>query len=225
MPVSKVDANHSESSLVSGLDFINWLRTDTTLVASQLLILAPTTLGTVVVGMLADASTTAAYASIEKLFNLAATVLVGVFMALYPRLAGLFYANRELYKQTTQRLLLICVSAGFVFAALLAWVGPHLIWWYLPEHMAGLVTSTLWPFGLWLGLYASQHLLTSHLVLAERKHMVLWTNAAVLLVTGIVGLSCALGGAVSWVYGMVAGQVFALVWLLRLFQQEKGADT
>ena len=46
------------------------LRKDAPLVASQLLLLATTTLGTVVVSSLADADTIAAYAATEKLFNL-----------------------------------------------------------------------------------------------------------------------------------------------------------
>jgi O-antigen/teichoic acid export membrane protein len=219
--VARVDANHvAKLSTISAAN-ISWLRTDAPLVASQLMLLASTTLGTVVVGGLADISTTAAYAATEKLFNLAATVLVGLYMALYPRLAGLFYSNRDLYWRTAQRLLLVCVGGGLVLAAVLALVGPVLLGWYLPAHMVVLVAPVLWPLGLWLGLCISQHVLTSHLVLAERKHMVLWANACVLLATVVVGYTCALSTPVAWVYGMVAGQVLALVWLLRMCRQDK----
>jgi len=219
--VVRVSANHVAKLPTSSSANMSWLRTDAPLVASQLLLLASTTLGTVVVGGLADATTTAAYAATEKLFNLAATVLVGLYMALYPRLAGLFYSNHGLYWRTTQRLLLVCVCGGFMLAAALAFVGSMLLGWYLPLHMLALVAPVLWPLGLWLGLCISQHVLTSHLVLAERKHMVLWANACVLLATVLVGYACALSTPVAWVYGMVAGQVLALVWLLRMCRQDK----
>ena len=120
-----------------------------------------------------------------------------------------------------QRLLLVCVVGGLLLTALLPLVGPVLLGWYLPKHMVALVVPVLWPMGLWLGLCISQHVLTSHLVLAERKHMVLWINACVLLATVVVGYACALSTPVAWVYGMVAGQVLALVWLLRMYRQDK----
>lgn len=219
--VARVDANHVAKLSTSSAANISWLRTDAPLVASQLLLLASTTLGTVVVGGLADAPTTAAYAATEKLFNLAATVLVGLYMALYPRLAGLFYSNRGVYWRTTQRLLMVCGCGGLVLSSMLAHVGPLLLGWYLPAHMVALVAPVLWPLGLWLGLCVSQHVLTSHLVLAERKHMVLWANGCVLLATVVVGYACALTTPVAWVYGMVAGQVLALVWLLRMCRQDR----
>jgi O-antigen/teichoic acid export membrane protein len=219
--VACVDAKHVAKQSTSSAANLSWLRTDAPLVASQLLLLASTTLGTVVVGGLADASTTAAYAATEKLFNLAATVLVGLYMALYPRLAGLFYSNRCLYWHKTQRLLLVCVWGGLLLAAVLALVGAVLLGWYLPAHMVMLVAPVLWPLGLWLGLCISQHVLTSHLVLAERKHMVLWANACVLLATVVVGYACALTTPVAWVYGMVAGQVLALAWLLHMCRQDR----
>lgn len=219
--VARVGANHLAKLPTSSVASLSWLRTDAPLVASQLLLLASTTLGTVVVGGLADATTTAAYAATEKLFNLAATVLVGLYMALYPRLAGLFYTNRSLYWRTVQRLLLVTVSGGLVVAAVLALLGPVLLGWYLPAYMVSLVAPVLWQLGLWLGLCISQHVLTSHLVLAERKHMVLWANGGVLLVTVVVGYACALTTPVAWVYGMVAGQVLALSWLLHMRRQDK----
>ena len=219
--VAHVYTNHVAKLPIRRVASLSWLRADAPLVVSQLLLSASTTLGTVVVSVLDDATTTAAYASTEKLFNLAATVLVGLYMALYPRLAGLFYSNRGLYWRTTQQLLLVCVCGGLVLAAVLALVGPVLLGWYLPAHMVALVAPVLWPLGLWLGLCISQHVLTSYLVLAERKHMVLWANACVLLATVVVGYACAQNTPVAWVYGMVAGQVLALVWLLRMCRQDK----
>jgi O-antigen/teichoic acid export membrane protein len=219
--VARVGATQLAKLTTGSPASLSWLRTDAPLVASQLLLLASTTLGTVVVCGLADASTTAAYAATEKLFNLVATVLVGLYMALYPRLAGLFYSNRGLYWRTTHRLLLVCVGGGLLLAAVLALVGPVLLGWYMPAHMVALVAPVLWPLGLWLGLCISQHVLTSHLVLAECKHMVLWANACVLLATVVVGYACALSTPVAWVNGMVTGQVLALVWLLRMCRQDK----
>jgi len=197
------------------------LRQDAPLVASQLLLLASTTLGTVVVGLLADANTTAAYAATEKLFNLAATLVVGLYMALYPRLATMFYADRGLYWLKIKRLLLACVCGGLVLAVLLTIVGPMLMGLYLPTHMVSLVSPVLLPFALWLGLCISQHVLTSYLVLAERHAMVLWVNGCVLAVTLLVGYALALNNPVAWVYGMLAGQMVALVLLLTLYRKER----
>jgi O-antigen/teichoic acid export membrane protein len=208
-------------------DSSNWqasldvLRQDAPLVVSQLLLLASTTLGTVVVSLLADANTIAAYAATEKLFNLAATVVVGLYMALYPRLAAMFYADRGLYWLKIKRLLLVCVCGGLGLAALLAIVGPVLMGLYLPTQMVWLVSPVLWPLALWLGLCISQHVLTSYLVLAERHVMVLWVNGCVLTVTLLVGYAAALHSPVAWVYGMLAGQVVALVLLLTLYRKER----
>jgi hypothetical protein len=142
-------------------------------------------------------------------------------MALYPRLAGLFCTNRSLYWRVVQRLLLVTVSGGLVLAAVLALVGPVLLGWYLPAHMVAHVAPVLWLLGLWLGLCISQHVLINHLVLAERKHLVLWANGCVLLATVVVGYVCALTTPVAWVYGMVAGQVLAVSWLLHMRRQDK----
>jgi O-antigen/teichoic acid export membrane protein len=202
-------------------DSLGLLRKDAPLVASQLLLLASTTLGTVVVGQLADADTTAAYAATEKLFNLGATVLVGLYMAFYPRLASFFYTDRSVYWQKIKLILMECVAGGLGLAALLAFVGPVLIGLYLPAHMALLVSPVLPPFALWLGLCISQHVLTSCLVLAERHHMVLWANGCVLVVTLLVGYAFALNTPVAWVYGMLAGQLLALVWLLMLYRKDR----
>jgi O-antigen/teichoic acid export membrane protein len=197
------------------------LRKDAPLVASQLLLLASSTLGTVVVGQLADAGTTAAYAATEKLFNLGATVFVGLYMALYPRLASLFYTDRGVYWQKIKLILLVCLAGGLGLAALLAFVGPVLIGLYLPAHMAMLVVPVLSPFALWLGLCISQHVLISCLVLSEQHQMVLWANGWVLVLTLLVGYAFALNTPVAWVYGMLAGQLLALVWLMLLYRKDR----
>jgi O-antigen/teichoic acid export membrane protein len=197
------------------------LRKDAPLVASQLLLLASTTLGTVVVGWLADAQTTAAYAATEKLFNLGATVVVGLYMALYPRFAAWFYSDRTVYWKKTKQLLLAALLASVGLAVILNAVGPLLMSVYLPEYLAQKVVPVLLPFALWLGMCISQHVLTSYLVLAERNRKVLWVNACVLLVTVLVSYVFALNDPVTWVYGMVAGQVLALVLLLQLYRKDR----
>lgn len=199
------------------------LRKDAPLVASQLLLLASTTLGTVVVGGLADTETTAAYAATEKLFNLGATLVVGLYMALYPRLAIWFYSDRTVYWKKTKQLLLAALLAGVGLAALLNVVGPWLMAVYLPAHFAQKVVPVLSPFALWLGMCISQHVLTSYLVLAERNSRVLWVNACVLVVTVLAGYAFALHNPVNWVYGMVAGQVLALALLLQLYLKDRAA--
>ena len=197
------------------------LRKDAPLVASQLLLLASTTLGTVVVGWLADAHTTAAYAATEKLFNLGATVVVGLYMALYPRYAAWFYSDRTVYWKKTKQLLLAALLAGVGLAVILNAVGPLLIVVYLPERLAQKVLPVLLPFALWLGMCISQHVLTSYLVLAERNRRVLWVNTCVLVVTILVGYAFALNNPVTWVYGMVTGQVLALLLLLQLYRNDR----
>lgn len=209
------------SQAVSWQEASATLYKDAPLVAGQLLLLAPTTLGTIVVGALADAQTTAAYAATEKLFNLGATVLVGLYMALYPRFAAWFYSGRAVYWKKTKQLLLAAFLAGVVLAVILNAVGPLLMAFYLPEHLAQKVVPVLLPFALWLGMCISQHVLTSYLVLAERNRRVLWVNACVLLVTVLVGYAFALNNPVDWVYGMVAGQVLALMLLLQLYRKDR----
>ncbi len=197
------------------------LRKDVPLVASQLLLLASTTLGTVVVGGGADADTTAAYAAIEKLFNLGATVVVGLYMALFPQFAAWFYSDRAVYWKKTKQLLLTALLAGVGLAVMLKVVGSLLMAIYLPNHLAQKVVPVLLPFALWLGMCISQHVLTSYLVLAELNRRVLWVNASVLIVTVLVGYAFALKHPVDWVYGMVAGQVLVLVLLLQLYRKDR----
>jgi O-antigen/teichoic acid export membrane protein len=209
------------AELAAAQNSLSLLRKDAPLVASQLLLLASTTLGTVVVGGLANAHTTAAYAATEKLFNLAATVLMGLYMALYPRFAAWFYASRTVYWQKTKHLVLAALMGGVLLAALLQQAGPWLLAVYLPEPLAQEVVPVLLPFALWLGLCISQHVLTSYLVLAEHNRLVVWVNAAVLVVTVLVGDTLARHNPVAWVYGMVAGQVLALVWLLQLYCKDR----
>lgn len=197
------------------------LRKDVPLVASQLLLLASTTLGTVVIGVLADAQTTAAYAATEKLFNLGATVIVGIYMALYPKFADWFYSDRSVYWVKTKQLLLASLAGGLLLDVLLQFAGVKLMALYLPESMASIVVPALHPFAVWLGLCLSQHVLTSYLVLTERQGLVLWANAWVLGATVIVGYLFAQSSPIDWVYGMVVGQSVALMWLYGFYRIDK----
>jgi O-antigen/teichoic acid export membrane protein len=194
---------------------------DAPLVASQLLLLAATTLGTVVVGSLAESQTTAAYAATEKLFNLGATVMVGLYMVLYPRFADWFYQDRTVYWVKTKQLFLVSLIGGGLLAVLLHLAGAELMALYLPDSMASIVAPVLGPFAVWLGLCLSQHVLTSYLVLAERQRLVLWANAWVMAVTVGVGFAFAQSSPIDWVYGMLAGQAVALAWLYRLYARDQ----
>ncbi len=209
---------HTQPSWRGDLDL---LRKDAPLVASQLLLLAATTLGTVVVGALAEPQTTAAYAATEKLFNLGATVMVGLYMALYPRFADWFYSDRSVYWAKTKQLLGASLCCGGLLAVLLHVAGAELMALYLPEPLASIVVSALPALAIWLGLCLSQHVLTSYLVLAERHRLVLLANACVLAVTVAVGSAFAQSNPINWVYGMVAGQVVAFVCLYRLYAHDQ----
>jgi O-antigen/teichoic acid export membrane protein len=197
------------------------LRKDSPLVLSQLLLLASTTLGTVVVGVLADAATSAAYAATEKLFNLGATVQVGAFMALYPRFATSFYSDRAAYWLKTKQVLAAGFLVGVVGVVFLSWFGQPLMALYLSEPLAIKVAPVLNVFAIWLGLCLTQHVLTGYLVLAERHRTVLYANACVLVVTVVVGYALARIEPIHWVYGMVAGQLLACAWLLQLYLQDR----
>ena len=220
-PVQGESASERASAL-DALGLLCLLRKDAPLVASQLLLLASTTLGTVVVGQLADAPTTAAYAATEKLFNLGATVLVGGYMAFYPRLATSFYSSRVAYWHHTKRLLASAWLVGLGAWAVLQVFGPALMGLYLSDALATQVTPVLGVFAVWLGLCMGQHVLTGYLVLAERHRMVLYANALVLLVTVVVGYAFARAEPIHWAYGMVAGQLLTAGWLLRLYLQDRG---
>jgi O-antigen/teichoic acid export membrane protein len=202
-------------------DSLRALRKDWPLVASQLLLLASTTLGTVVVSALADANTTAAYAAIEKLFNLGATVLVGFYTVIHPRFAVWFYKDRGAYWKHTQYLLGACAVGGVCMALLLNLFGDVLLNFYLPAPLAAHILSVIVPFALWLGLCMGQHVLTGYLVFAERNDLVLWVNACVLFATLLVGYFCARLSPVTWVYGMLIGQILVMLLLLKLRHRDK----
>lgn len=196
---------------------------DAPLVMSQLLLLAATTAGTIVVGYVANAETTAAYAATEKLFNLGATVLVGLYVAIYPKLALVYYEDRAAYWVRVGRFATMIFVGGFVLLGLLAWVGRSLLVLFLSEPFALLVEPVLLPFCFWLILCISQHLVTGYLVFAERHGQVLWVNGMVLFVTLVVGYVMARIDPVLWVYGMIAGQLLPIALLVRCYRLDTKA--
>lgn len=191
------------------------------LVATQLLQLISATLGTVVVGALSDVLTTNAYAAMERLFNLSASVIVALYMSAYPRLAASFYQNRLQYWRLVWQQLRLGGALGLAVMTAFIFFGETLLSLYVSEPLALKVTSVMCTFAAWLGLYLTQHVLSGYFVFAQRNRMVLVVNLLVLLVTVGVGYPLATKDPVLWVYGMLAGQVFAAVWLFGLYHQDK----
>jgi len=192
------------------------LRTDLPVVLSQLLLLGSTTLGTLFVGWMADAETATAYAATEKLFNLGATVIVGLYMAIYPRLAERFYQDPRSYVRFVWRFIGVVVLFGLTGLGLVGFWGEALLRFYLGSDLAALVSTILLPLTLWLVLCVCQHMVTGHMVFLERRSAVLWINLLVLLVTVVVGLLAAQILPIYWVYGMLCGQIVALGLLIVL---------
>ena len=192
------------------------LRSDFPVVLSQILLMCSTTFGTVIVGWLADDATTTAYAATEKLFNLGATVIVGLHMALYPRLAEQFYKNPGAYVRAVWQFLRVIAVLGFVGLVLIRLWGKTLLGFYLGQDLAELVSPILLPLCLWLMLCICQHMVTGHLIFADRRSAVLRVNFLILVVTAGVGIIAAQMTPIDWVYGMVAGQLLALGLLVML---------
>lgn len=213
----------AKRTLVGTVTAVSWreivaaLFKDAPLVISQLLLLAATTAGTIVVGYLANTETTAAYAATEKLFNLGATVLVGLYMAKYPKFAGVYYEDRIAYWECIGRFAIKVLVCGVFFLALLVWIGRSFLVLFLSEPFALLIEPVLLPFCFWLMICISQHILTGYLVFAERHSQVLWVNGLVLLVTLAVGAVMANIDPLLWVYGMIAGQLLPIALLARCY--------
>jgi len=191
------------------------------IVVTQLLQLVSATLGTVVVNELSDALTTNAYASMERLFNLIASVIVALYMAAYPRLASLFYEKRVDYWTQVGGLLKLGVSFGIGASVLFVFFGQTLLTMYVSQPLAVKVTPVMLIFTLWLSLYLSQHVLTGYFVFAQRNGMVFIVNLVILIITVAIGYPMARYEPVFWVYGMLAGQVVAVMWLIRLYHDDR----
>ena len=64
-------------------------------------------------------------------------------------------------------------------------------------------------------------MLTGYFIFAQRNGLALGVNALILLVTVCVGYPMAQHDPVLWVYGMLAGQIVAVIWLVRLYHRDK----
>jgi O-antigen/teichoic acid export membrane protein len=183
--------------------------------------LVSATLGTVVVSGLSDVVTTNAYAAMERLFNLAASVIVALYMAAYPRLAASFYESRRRYWVQVWQYLRLGGLLGLAVMGVFFLFGEVLLRLYISAPLAAKVMPVMWAFAAWLGLYLTQHVLSGYFVFAQRNGLVLAVNAAVLLVTACVGYPLATLDPVLWVFGMLAGQALAVVWLWCLYHRDK----
>jgi hypothetical protein len=192
------------------------------LVATQLMQLMSATLGTIVVGAMSDTLTATAYGALEKVFNLAVSVLVALYMAKYPLYASLFTMNRRMYWRSVGSLLVSYFVVGVIAALIMEFFGERLGSIYLTVILADRVAVVYFPFAIWLGLCACQNVLTGYYIFFKKPKMVFFVNLSILLVTCAVGFSLAMTlQPVMWVLGLISGQLLALAWLSYLFFDEK----
>lgn len=190
------------------------LKSDFQLVLSQFLLLASTTMGTLVVGSFANAEITTAYSAIEKLFNLGVTVLLGLYAVQYPKLARQFVENRAEYARQIWRYVATTWLIELLGLLAIAVSGDWVLSLYLGGSLSELALPTVLPFYGCLMLFICQPVLTGHLVLLERKRTVLGINLIMCLSTLLVGLLVVELNPLYWVYGIAAGQLMILVALL-----------
>jgi hypothetical protein len=192
------------------------------LVATQLMQLMSATLGTIVVGAMSDTVTSTAYGALEKVFNLAVSVLVALYMTKYPLYASLFTINRRLYWRGVGGVLFAYFAIGITVALILTFFGQRIGSVYLTVVLSDKVALAYFPFAIWLGLCACQNVLTGYYIFSKKPQMVFWVNLSILLVTCAVGYSFAMAlQPVMWVLGLISGQLLALAWLSYLFFDEK----
>ncbi len=194
------------------------LKVNYLLVATQLMQLMSATLGTLVVGVFTDAETVTAYGALEKIFNLAVSVLVALYMVRYPRYAALFQNDRRLYWGSVMTTLGTYFTCGFIAALMLLSYGQEIGRFYLTDTLAEKVSSVFLAFTLWLSLCIGQNLLTGYYIFSKKIRMTFFVNFVILLVTCSVGYASVVGlQPIMWVIGLIAGQVVALTWLGVLF--------
>ncbi len=203
----------------------NVIKENYLLVGTQLMQLMSATLGTLVVSVVSDNATTTAYAVLEKFFNLAVSLFVSYYMAKYSYYSSIFIADRRMYwLKISDILMLYFVCGVFVAIVLYVW-GDALGSILLTAELSDRVSSIFIPFSIWLGLSVCQNVLTGHYIFMKNKNMVFLVNVIILFVTCSVGYAFVLiAGAVTWVYGLISGQLVALVWLLCLFSRERGCE-
>lgn len=186
-------------------------------IVSQLVLLLSASFGTVAVGMFADVKITTAYAATEKLFNLLANGIVGIFLGIYPQLAKAFNSSTQLYIVYIKRIV-FSVAILFTIASLIFYfAGNYVFNLYLGAELYGIAKPILIPFTIWLMICIAQHILTAHLVLIERQSRVLLLQLLMLLITGVSGFLAMQIDPLYWVYGMICGQLFAVFALGKIY--------
>lgn len=198
------------------------LKANYLLVFTQLMQLMTATLGTLVVGAFADALTVTAYGALEKIFNLAVSVLVSFYMVRYPRYAAIFQNDRRQYWRNVGFVFGANFAAGILVLVALSFFGQKIGGLYLTDALTERVLSVLLPFSVWLSICIGQNLLTGYYIFSKNIKMAFMVNLAILSVTCSVGYASVIGlEPVMWVLGLIAGQVFALVWLASLFYVDR----
>ncbi len=190
------------------------------LMIAQLLLLATTTLGTVLVGHTADSAVTAAYAATEKIFNLAATVMVALFAVHYPQLAIEFRRDAAGYWRQMLRVNWRIAALGGVALVLMAVAGKSLLGIYLGGDLADLVAPILLPMALWLTLVPFQNALQCHFAIVGKTHQSVVMAGLMLIVELAIGGTLMTVDPLYWVYGMVAAQLLAVCLLIRLYRSD-----
>lgn len=192
------------------------------LVLSQVF-LASNTLGTVVVHQIADVDVTASYAATERVFNLAATFLVGIYTALYPKLSELYYRSRTRYWRNLSLLGAGIFTIGLCATVIVGVFGDKLFVIYLGDKLFLLIAPVLIVFALWLSVCVFQHMASSHLVLIGRYRQTLSLNFFVLGLVIAVGSVCARYEPIYWIYGALVGQVVPVCLLFLMWRADRSA--
>lgn len=197
------------------------------LVLSQLLMLGSTTLGTLLVGVVATPEVTASYAATEKIFNLAATVFVALYTVQYPSLARCYSENKTRYWQAVRKSTLLIVALGVVVLLLMTPIGSCIFEFYLGPSLVQWVSPILVPMAVWLMLVPLQNALQCHLAIDNKTRWSMGLAVLMLIVELAVGWPLMMQNPVYWAYGMVAAQVppaILLAYLYRLNTRLDGAS-
>lgn len=190
------------------------------LMVSQLLLLATTTLGTVVVGHTADSDVTAAYAATEKIYNLAATAVVALYAVHYPQLAVGFRKDVSAYWRQMWRANVRIALIGLMALLLMVVAGEQLFGIYLGSDLATLVSPVLIPLAVWLTLVPFQNALQCHLAIAGNTSRSIGVACLMLLIELGIGGALVAIDPLYWVYGMVAAQLPAVLLLIKLHRSD-----
>lgn len=190
------------------------------LVVSQLLLLGSTTLGTLLVSYMAAPDVTAAYAATEKMFNLAATVLIALFTVHYPQLARCFAEDRLKYWRELWRVNLKIAGLGVAALVTMSLIGNWVFGIYLGDDLARFVAPALIPFALWLTCVPFQNALQCHLAVEGKTRWAIMVAIIMLVFELVIGGALMMLNPVYWVYGMVAAQLPAIFLLTNMYRSD-----